>query len=141
MLSGYPVVDVRITLFDGKAHSVDSRPDMAFQTAAALALKEAANEATVSLLELVDKVDITVDDDYVGAVMSDLRGRRGAVLRDRAGRGVGPQLCPRRGCPRSSCCGYPIDLRSVSHRTGLFTRSLLRYDYMPAELAKQQVNA
>jgi elongation factor G len=140
VLSGYPVVDVRITLFDGKAHSVDSS-DMAFQTAAAIALKEAANEATVSLLEPIDKVDITVDDDYVGSVMSDLRGRRGAVL------GTEPAVVSGRTVvhaevPQVELSRYPIDLRSVSHGTGLFTRALLRYDYMPAELAKQQkVNA
>jgi elongation factor G len=136
VLSGYPVVDVRVTLTDGKAHSVDSS-DMAFQTAAAHALKEAANEATVSLLEPIDAVDITVLDDYVGAVMSDLRSRRGHVH--------GTEPAPESGwtvvhaeVPQAELSRYAIDLRSVSHGTGSFARSWLRYDYMPAEIARQQ---
>ncbi|MEI2765213.1 MAG: elongation factor G-like protein EF-G2 [Dermatophilaceae bacterium] len=139
VLTGYPVVDVRVTLFDGKAHSVDSS-DMAFQTAAALALKEAANESTVALLEPIDAVDITVSDDYVGAVMSDLRSRRGQVL--------GTEPAPESGwtivhaeVPQTELSRYPIDLRSVSHGTGSFTRRQLRYDYMPADKAKEYTKA
>ncbi|MEP6630805.1 MAG: elongation factor G-like protein EF-G2, partial [Lapillicoccus sp.] len=114
--------------------------DMAFQTAAALALKEAANEATVSLLEPIDHVDITVGDEHLGAVMSDLRGRRGHVLgtepADASGRTVVHAEVPQVELSR-----YPVDLRSVSHGTGVFTRALLRYDYMPADRAKDQLAA
>ena len=117
MLTGYPVVDVRVTLVDGKAHSVDSS-DMAFQTAAAMALKEAANESTVALLEPIDEVDITVGDDYVGAVLSDLRGRRGAGARHRAGRGGPGRTVVHAEVPQAELSRYPIDLRSVSHGTG-----------------------
>jgi len=137
VLSGYPVVDVRITLTDGKAHSVDSS-DMAFQTAAAVALKEAANEATVALLEPIDRVDITVDDEHLGAVMSDLRGRRGHVLGTEPAEMTGRTLVHAE-VPQVELSRYPIDLRSVSHGTGVFTRSVLRYDYMPAERAKEQL--
>ena len=139
VLSGYPVVDVRITLTDGKAHSVDSS-DMAFQTAAALALKEAANEATVSLLEPIDHVDITVGDEHLGAVMSDLRGRRGHVLGTEPAEASGRTVVHAE-VPQVELSRYPVDLRSVSHGTGVFTRQLLRYDYMPADRAKDQLAA
>ncbi len=139
VLAGYPLVDVRVTLFDGKAHSVDSS-DMAFQTAAALALKEAANESTVALLEPIDAVDITVSDDYVGAVMSDLRGRRGQVLGTEPASESGWTVVHAE-VPQTELSRYPIDLRSVSHGTGSFTRRPLRYDYMPADKAKEYAKA
>src|SRR4029078_6398579 len=76
--AGYPVVDIKVTLTDGKAHSVDSS-DMAFQPAGPRALREAAKPPTVHMLEPVDELSVLVSDEYVGAVMSDLSTRRGRV--------------------------------------------------------------
>ena len=134
VLAGYPVVDVRVTLVDGKAHSVDSS-DMAFQTAAGLALREAANDSTVALLEPVDHVTVTVADEYVGAVMADLRGRRAQVHGTETGE-EGHTIIHAE-VPAHELSRYPIDLRSVSHGSGTFTREFVRYDFMPPALARQ----
>ena len=134
LLTGHPVVDVRVTLVDGKAHSVDSS-DVAFQTAAALALKEAANESTMALLEPIDSVAITTADEYLGSVMSDLRGRRGQVVGTEPAEEPGWTIV-RAEVPSSELSRYPIDLRSVSHGTGSFTREPLRHDLLPPDKVK-----
>jgi elongation factor G len=134
----FPLVDVRVTLVDGKAHSVDSS-DAAFQTAGALALREAAKAAKVSLLEPVCAVSVTVPDDYVGAVMSDLSGRRGRVTgtesvgneRSRVGAEV----------PEIELIRYATDLRALSAGTGRFTRTYLRHDPMPDHEAQKALAA
>ncbi|MGW1871307.1 elongation factor G-like protein EF-G2 [Streptomyces mauvecolor] len=130
--AGYPLVDVRITLLDGKAHSVDSS-DAAFQTAGALALREAAAEARIHLLEPVAEVQVLVSDDYVGPVMSDLSGRRGRVVgTEQAGPG---RTLVRAEVPEIEIGRYALDLRSLSHGTGRFSRSYARHEPMPPQLA------
>lgn len=126
--AGYPVVDIRVTLVDGKAHSVDSS-DFAFQMAGALALREAAAAAGVNLLEPIDDVTVTVPDDLVGAVMSDLAGRRGRVLgTDKAD---DDRTLIKAEIPEVELTRYAIDLRSLSHGAGGFTRAFARYEPMP----------
>jgi elongation factor G len=132
VVAGYPVVDIRVTLVDGKAHSVDSS-DMAFQTAGALALREAASAGSVSLLEPVAEVSVLVADEYVGGVMSDMSSRRGRVLgTERVG--VGRTLV-RTEVPELELSRYSLDLRSLSHGTGTFSRSYSRHEPMPAHIA------
>jgi elongation factor G len=133
--AGYPVVDVRATLVDGKAHSVDSS-DMAFQVAGGLALKEAAAATQVLLLEPVLEVSILVADDYVGAVMSDLSTRRGRVTGTEPVGGNGRTLV-KAEVPEIEVVRYAIDLRSLSHGTGTFTRSYLRHEPMPQHVAQK----
>ncbi|WP_169950016.1 elongation factor G-like protein EF-G2 [Microbispora sp. H11081] len=132
VVAGYPMVDVRVTLYDGKAHSVDSS-DMAFQIAGQLALRDAASKVATHLLEPVDEVSVLVADDYVGAVMSDLSSRRGRVLGTEPV-GAGRTLV-RAEVPQLEITRYAIDLRSLSHGAGTFTRSFLRYEPLPAHLA------
>ncbi|NUL05620.1 elongation factor G-like protein EF-G2 [Streptomyces lunaelactis] len=130
--AGYPLVDVRITLLDGKAHSVDSS-DAAFQTAGALALREASAEARIDLLEPVAEVRVLVPDEYVGPVMSDLSGRRGRVVgTEQAG---GARTLVRAEVPEMEIGRYAVDLRSISHGTGQFSRSYARHEAMPPQVA------
>lgn len=132
LAAGYPLVDVRIILRDGKAHSVDSS-DAAFQTAGALALREAAADTPIHLLEPVAELDVLVPDSYVGAVMSDLAGRRGRVVgTEQAGSG---RTRVRAEIPEIEIGRYAVELRSVSHGTGRFSRSYARHEPMPAHLA------
>jgi len=135
-LAGYPMVDLRVTLTDGKSHSVDSS-DMAFQAAGALALKDAASPETVTLLEPVDSVSVVVADEYLGAAMTDLQMRRGRVI------GTEPDTSGRTTIsaevPASEVTRYAVELRSVSHGTGVFSRTSLGYEPMPANLVKDHL--
>jgi elongation factor G len=139
VLTDYPTVDVKVTLVDGKAHSVDSS-DMAFQLAAATALRDAANTSNVALLEPIDRLDITVADAWVGSVLADLRGRRGQVHGTQTAELAGYTVIHAE-VPVQELSRYPIDLRSVSHGTGTFTRTFVRHDYLPAALARQFIDA
>jgi elongation factor G len=138
VLAGYPMVDIKVTLYDGKAHSVDSS-DMAFQKAGRAALRDAADKAHVLLLEPVDEVSVLVADEYVGAVMSDLSSRRGRVLGTEPV--AGGRTLVKAEIPELEIIRYAIDLRSMSHGTGSFTRSYLRYEPLPAHLADKLVAA
>jgi elongation factor G len=130
--SGHPLVDIRVTLVDGKSHSVDSS-DAAFQTAGALALREAAAAGQVSLLEPVDEVTIRVPDSFVGPVMSDLSGRRGRVLGTEPDEGE--RTLVRAEVPATELVRYTVDLRSLTSGTATFRRSFVRFEPMPAHLA------
>jgi elongation factor G len=132
--AGFPVVDFKVTLVDGKAHSVDSS-DAAFQVAGALALREAAKVATMSLLEPVQAVRVTVPDDYVGAVMSDLSGRRGRVTGTESVGGERSVVSAE--VPELELLRYAVDLRAITAGTGRFTRHYLRHDPMPEYEARK----
>ncbi|MGY3200564.1 elongation factor G-like protein EF-G2 [Streptomyces sp. TE5632] len=132
--AGHPLIDVRVTLLDGKAHSVDSS-DAAFQTAGALALREAAADARIHLLEPVAEVNVLVGDDYVGPVMSDLSGRRGRVLGTE--QSAGGRTLIRAEVPEIEIGRYTVDLRSLSHGTARFSRRYARHEPMPPQVAER----
>jgi len=128
-----PLVDVHLTLVDGKAHSVDSS-DAAFQAAGALALRELAASAGTRILEPWCEVEVVAPGEYVGAVMSDLSGRRARVTGSEAdpGRDRTTVLAE---VPEIELLSYPGVLRSVTHGTGSFSRRPLGYEPAPANLA------
>ncbi len=137
-VAGYPMVDVRVTLHDGKAHSVDSS-DAAFQTAGALALKEAAAGAgAVTLLEPIDLLEVRIADDYVGAVMTDVQGRRGRIQGSEPTDQEGYSLV-RAEVPQLELSRYAIDLRSISHGSGTFTRTFSGYEELPHKLVEEHL--
>jgi elongation factor G len=134
-----PVTDVRVTLLDGKAHSVDSS-DAAFQVAGGLAVKDAASKGAVQLLEPVEAVQVTVSDDQIGSVLSDLSGRRARVTgtepvsSDGTGRTRGRSVVHAE-VPAVELLRYAATLRSITGGAGSFTRSYLRHDPAPAAVA------
>lgn len=138
VVAGYPLVDFRVTLHDGKAHSVDSS-DAAFQTAGALALRECASAGRLHLLEPVDELAVTVDDEYVGSVMSDLSGRRGRVSGTE--QTAGGHTLVRAQVPEIEIGRYAVDLRSLSHGTGRFDRGYACHEPMPQQLADRMLQA
>ncbi|RJQ75726.1 elongation factor G-like protein EF-G2 [Pseudonocardiaceae bacterium YIM PH 21723] len=134
LADGRQVVDIRVTLVDGKAHSVDSS-DAAFQTAGALALREAATGGTLTLLEPLDEVAVRVPDEHIGSVLGDLSGRRGRVLGTDPDPETPGRSIVRAEVPAVELLRYPIDLRSMTSGTASFSRRFARYEPMPENAA------
>ena len=130
--SGFPVVDVRVTVVGGKAHSVDSS-DAAFQAAGALALREAAAAGNIQLLEPVSSVAISVPDEHVGTVMSDLSGRRGRLTGTTSSGGDRTEITAE--VPDQELLKYAVELRALTAGTGTFSRQYIRHDPVPGNLA------
>ena len=126
------MVDIRVTLLDGKAHSVDSS-DAAFQTAGSLALKDAAANGKLTRLEPLDEVLIDIPDDHLGTILGDLSGRRGRVLGTEPGDDGHTEV--RAEVPASELLRYAIDLRSMTSGAGKFNRRFARYDPLPLHQA------
>ncbi len=136
LLAGHPVVDLRVTLVDGKAHSVDSS-DAAFQTAGALALRDAAAKGRPALLEPIDEVTVRVPDGSVGTVLGDLSGRRGRVLGTESDPESEGRTLVRAEVPATELLRYAVELRAMTAGAGTFRRHFVRYDPMPEHLADQ----
>ena len=133
ILAGYPMVDVKATLFDGSYHDVDSS-EMAFKIAASLALKEAKNKCKPVLLEPIMKVVVDVPDEYMGNVMGDLTSRRGRPLGQES---IGNTLRIIAMVPLSEMFGYATDLRSNTQGRGTFQMEKDHYEEVPKSIAEE----
>src|SRR6266851_1221793 len=132
VVAGYPMVDVRVTLIDGKFHQVDSN-DMAFQIAGSMAIRKGALDAGPVLLEPIVEATIKVPEKNLGDIMSDVNGRRGKIMGTEPDDGY--QLV-RVTVPESEMLRFSLDLRSITQGRGSYTKKFSHYDEMPAHLAK-----
>ena len=132
VVAGYPMVDVKVTLVDGKYHQVDSN-DMAFQIAGSLAIRKGALDAGPVLLEPIVEASVKVPEKNLGDIMSDVNGRRGKIMGTEPDDGY--QLV-KVTVPESEMLRFALDLRSITQGRGSFTKKFSHYDEMPAHLAK-----
>lgn len=133
ILAGYPMIDIKATLYDGSYHDVDSN-EMAFKIAASLALKEAKKNCQAVLLEPIMKVDVTTPDEYFGNVMGDLTSRRGRPLGQES-QGNAVKLSAM--VPLSEMFGYATNLRSNTQGRGNFVMTFDHYEEVPKNIAEE----
>ena len=133
VLAGYPMVDVKATLFDGSYHDVDSS-EMAYKVAASLALKEAKKKCAPVLLEPIMKVQVIVPDEYLGNVMGDITSRRGRPLGQES---RGNALAINATVPLAEMFGYATSLRSNTQGRGQFTMVFDHYEEVPKNIAEE----
>jgi len=131
VIAGYPVVDVKVTLFDGSYHEVDSS-EMAFKIAGSIGFKEGAKKANAVLLEPIMKVEVVTPEDYMGDVVGDLNRRRGLIQgmdEGPAGKVVDAEV------PLAEMFGYATDLRSLTQGRATYTMEFLKYNEAPSSIA------
>lgn len=136
VLAGYPIIDVKVTLFDGSYHDVDSS-EMAFKLAGSRGFKEGFMKAKPVLLEPIMKVEVVTPEEYMGDVMGDLNRRRGIVqgMEDvPAGKSVRAEV------PLSEMFGYATDLRSMSQGRATYSMEFEKYNEAPASIAEEIIN-
>ncbi|WP_187647795.1 elongation factor G [Nitrosophilus labii] len=133
VVAGYPVVDVKATLYDGSYHDVDSS-EMAFKIAGSMAFKEAAKKANPVLLEPIMKVEVEVPEEYMGDVIGDINRRRGQVssMEDRAGNKIVTAMVP-----LAEMFGYSTDLRSFTQGRGTYSMEFDHYEEVPRNVAEE----
>jgi len=136
-LAGFPVINLKATLYDGSFHPVDSN-EISFKLAAALAFKEAMKTAQPTILEPIVKVEVTIKDQFVGDVMGDMNKRRGRVLGMNQSEGFQMVIAE---VPEAEIVKYAIDLKAMTQGSGSFTREFLRYEEVPHQLIDKIVEA
>ncbi|MBU1141288.1 MAG: elongation factor G [Firmicutes bacterium] len=136
-LAGFPVINVKATLYDGSYHAVDSN-ELSFRLAAGLAFKDAIKTAQPTILEPIVKVEVTIKDQFVGDVMGDMNKRRGRVLGMTQTEGFQVVIAE---VPEAEIVKYAIDLKAMTQGSGSFTREFLRYEEVPHTLIDKIVEA
>lgn len=137
IVAGYPVVDLRTTIYDGSHHQVDSS-EMAFKVAGSMAFKKVMQLAAPILLEPIVELEVTVPDDYTGDVMGDLSSRRGKIL------GMTPQgrgQVVRAHVPESELYKYSAHLRSITQGRGRFKMTFHAHEEVPRDQAERVIEA
>ncbi len=134
VLAGYPVVDVKVELYDGSYHEVDSS-EMAFKVAASMAFKDGMKKANPVILEPIFKVEVVTPEDYMGDVMGDINSRRGRIEGMEAR--VGGAQAINAMVPLSEMFGYSTDLRSSTQGRATYTMIFDHYEEVPASIAKK----
>ena len=132
VLAGFPMIDVKCTLFDGSYHDVDSN-EMAFKIAASMALKEAKNKCNPCILEPIMNVEVSVPEEFMGTVMGDLTSRRGRPLGNES---MGKDICIRAMVPLSEMFGYMTVLRSNTQGRGTYQMIFDHYEEVPRSIAE-----
>ena len=135
VLAGYPVVNLKATLIDGKYHEVDSS-EMAFKIAASLAYKEGMKQANPVILEPICRVEVYVPDEYMGDIIGDLNKRRGRVLGMNPHNGLQQVVAE---VPQAEMFSYPTDLRSITQGRGYYTMEFERYEEAPQNVAEKVI--
>ena len=135
VMAGYPVVDVKVTLFDGSFHEVDSN-DMAFQIAASMAFKDGCKKASPMLLEPIMKIDVVTPKDYMGDVIGDLNRRRGRI-ENVEDKGVIQYI--HGFVPLSEMFGYATTIRSLSQGRASYSMEPSHYEEVPRNLESELV--
>ena len=133
LIAGYPVIDVKATLFDGSYHDVDSN-EMAFKVAGSLAFKQAATKCNPVLLEPIMSVEVTAPNEYLGSVMGDISSRRGTI-KDQEERGNA--IIVKSEVPLSEMFGYATDLRSFTQGRGTYAMTFDHYTEVPKSIAEK----
>ena len=137
VLAGYPVVDTRVTIYDGSYHSVDSS-DMAFQIAGSMGFKNAAANAGLVLLEPIMDVDITIPDEYMGQVSGDINSKRGRIVGVEA---KGGMQIVKSQAPLAEMFKYGSELRSITGGRGYYTMRFSHYEIVPQRVAEKIIQA
>ena len=137
IVAGYPVVDFKVTVFDGSFHEVDSN-EMAFKIAASMAFKDGMKQASPVLLEPIMKVEVVTPDEYMGDVMGDLSSRRGRI----EGMNVqGNAQVINAMVPLKQMCGYSTELRSITQGRATYTMQFDHYEEVPANIAEEIIKS